>query len=81
MESNRTRYEKIGSQIDETLGDDEVGLRGPIRRTKCRFAAGPLEDIEVLYVSPPGQADFQTWLHQWMLQQQAAAAGESQDQE
>ena len=77
MESNRARYEKIGSQIDDTLGDDEVGLLFIGERHQVQFA----QDIEVLYVSPPAQADFQAWLHQWMLQQQAAAAGEPQDEE
>ena len=77
MESNRTRYEKIGSRIDETLGDDEVGLLFIGERHQVQFA----QDIEVLYISPPAQADFQAWLHQWMLQQQAGASAEPPDEE
>ena len=46
MEGNRTRYEKIGSQIDETLGDNEVGLLFIGERHQVQFA----QDIEVLYV-------------------------------
>ena len=76
MESNRTRYEKIGSRIDETLGDNEVGLLFIGERHQVQFA----QDVEVLYISPPAQADFQTWLHQWMLQQQAAMSAEPPDE-
>ena len=77
MESNKARYEKIGNQIDETLGEDEVGLLMISERHQVQFAT----DIEVFYISPPALADFQTWLQQWVAQQQAAPAEPSDDEE
>ena len=68
-ESTRTRYEKIGSQIDATLGEDELGLLMISERHQVQFA----QDIEVFYVAPPAMADFQQWLQQWVAQQREVA--------
>ncbi len=69
-ESNRTRYQKIGEQIDATLGEGQVGLLFISERHQVQFA----QDIEVFYVAPPALADFQSWLQDWMVRQQKAAA-------
>ena len=69
-ERNRSRYEKIGSQIDQTLGDNELGLLMINERHQVQFT----EDIEVFFVAPPALADFRTWFQQWAAQQQQAAA-------
>jgi hypothetical protein len=68
-ESNRSRYEKIGAQIDATLGEDEVGLLMISERHQVQFA----QDIEVFYVAPPALADFRRWLQDWAAQQQKAS--------
>ena len=73
-ERNRSRYEKIGSQIDETLGENELGLLMINERHQVQFA----EDIEVFFVAPPALADFRTWFQQWAAQQQQAAAAAQQ---
>ena len=76
-ERNRSRYEKIGSQIDETLGENELGLLMINERHQVQFA----EDIEVFFVAPPALADFRTWYQQWAAQQQQAAANPQPDLE
>ena len=76
-DSNKTRYEKIGTQIDETLGENEVGLLMISERHQVQFA----KDVEVFYISPPALADFQSWLQQWVTQERAAPAETSDDEE
>ena len=76
-EANKTRYDHIASQIDSTLGDNEVGLLLISERHQVQFP----EDIEVFYVSPPALDEFRRWLQNWAAQQQtqrAAAAAEEQ---
>lgn len=78
-QANKTRYDHIASQIDSTLGEDEVGLLLISERHQVQFP----EDIEVFYVSPPALDEFRRWLQNWMAQQQAqhAAAAEEQSGE
>lgn len=73
-ERNHSRYENIGTQIDETLGENEVGLLMINERHQVQFA----EDIEVFFVAPPALADFRAWIQQWAAQQQAQAAASQQ---
>ena len=68
-ESNRSRYEKIGQQIDATLGEKELGLLMISERHQVQFA----QDIEVFYVAPPALAEFKSWLQNWAVAQQKAA--------
>ncbi len=65
-ESNRNRYQHIAGRIDETLGENEVGLLLVNERHQIQFPA----DIEVFYVSPPALGDFHRWLENWMAQQE-----------
>lgn len=68
-ETNRTRYQKIGEQIDATLGEGQVGLLFISQRHQVQFP----QDIEVFYVAPPALADFQSWVQDWLVRQQKAA--------
>ena len=65
-ESNKSRYDHIASQIDATLGENEVGLLLVSERHQIQFP----EDVEVFYVSPPALSEFQRWLENWAAQQQ-----------
>ena len=65
-ESNKSRYDHIASQIDATLGENEVGLLLVSERHQIQFP----EDIEVFYVAPPALNEFQRWLENWAAQQQ-----------
>ena len=65
-ESNKRRYDHIASQIDTTLGENEVGLLLVSERHQIQFP----DDIEVFYVSPPALDEFRRWLQNWVAQQQ-----------
>ena len=69
-ESNTNRYQHIASQIDTTLGENQVGLLLVSERHQIQFP----EDIQVFYVSPPALGDFHRWLENWITQQQKKAA-------
>jgi len=75
-EANKTRYNHIASQIDSTLGENEVGLLLISERHQVQFP----EDIEVFYVSPPALDEFRRWLQNWMAQQQAQRAADAEEQ-
>ena len=68
-ESNKSRYQHIASQIDSTLGENEVGLLLVSERHQIQFP----DDIEVFYVSPPALDEFRRWLQNWAARQQATA--------
>ncbi len=71
-ESTSGRYQYISARIDETLGENEVGLLMVNERHQIQFP----EDIEVFYVAPPALGDFRRWLDNWMAAQQRAAEDE-----
>ena len=80
--SNRERYEHITRQIDDTLGEDQVGLLMISERHRVQFP----QDIEVFYVSPPALDEFHRWLQNWIAEQQKQATqtpdpGVGQEQE
>ena len=74
-DANRRRYEHIAARIDETLGEDGVGLLLISERHQVQFP----DDIEVFYVSPPALDDFRRWLQNWATRQQQAAASANAD--
>ena len=76
-ESARSRYQHIASRIDETLGENEVGLLLVNERHQIQFP----EDIEVFYVAPPALGDFRRWLDNWMAEQQKAVDGQLEDEQ
>lgn len=67
-EATRSRYQHMAGHIDETLGENEVGLLLVNERHQIQFP----EDIEVFYVAPPALGDFRRWLDNWMAEQQKA---------
>lgn len=75
----RRRYEHVSKSIDDTLGENEVGLLLINERHQVQFP----KDIEVLFVSPPALDEFRRWLNGWLAQQQskydeAAQTGEQE---
>ena len=76
-ESTKSRYQHMATRIDETLGDNEVGLLLVNERHQIQFP----EDIEVFYVAPPALGDFRRWLDNWMAEQQKAMGGQPEGEE
>ena len=72
-EANRSRYEHIGSRINDTLGDEQTGLLFVGERHQVQFA----QDIEVFYVAPPALDEFRRWLQGWLERQQTPPPTES----
>ena len=72
-ESNKSRYEHIATQIDQTLGENQVGLLFIGERHQVQFPS----DIEVFYVSPPALEEFRRWLQNWAAAQQRPSEGDS----
>ena len=77
----RRRYEHVSKQIDDTLGEDEVGLLVINERHQVQFPA----DVEVFFVAPPALDEFRRWLDGWIAQQRSpdtkgAQASESSDE-
>ena len=72
-DSVRRRYEHIAGRIDETLGQDEVGLLIINERHQVQFPA----DVDVFFVAPPALDEFRRWLDDWVARQRSEL--ESQD--
>ena len=60
-EANRSRYDYIARQIDQTLQADETGLLLINERHQVQFSA----DIEVFYVAPPALDEYRRWVQNW----------------
>ena len=73
----RRRYEHVSKQIDDTLGENEVGLLIINERHQVQFPA----DIEVFFVAPPTLDEFRRWLDSWIAKQQATDAESVQGSE
>ena len=57
-ETSKKRYEHISQRIDETLGDDEVGILFIREGHPVQFP----QDIEVFSVAPPALDAIHRWL-------------------
>ena len=68
----RRRNEHFTQRIDETLGEDEVGLLLVGERHQLQFP----QDIEVFYVAPPALDEYRRWVDAWIARQRAAQAEE-----
>ena len=68
----RRRNEHFTQRIDETLGEDEVGLLLAGERHQLQFP----QDIEVFYVAPPALDEYRRWVDAWIARQRAAQAEE-----
>lgn len=66
----RRRNEHFIQRIDETLGEDEVGLLMVGERHQLQFP----QDIEVFYVAPPALDEYRRWVDAWLARQRAAQA-------
>ena len=66
-DSVRRRYEHIAGRIDETLGQDEVGLLIINERHQVQFPA----DVDVFIVAPPALDEFRRWLDDWVARQRS----------
>jgi hypothetical protein len=66
----RRRYEHISKRIDETLGENEVGLLVINEGHQVQFPS----DVEVFFVAPPVLDEFRRWLDSWITKQQVANA-------
>ncbi len=69
-EGLRRRYEYVSKRIDDTLGEDQVGLLFISERHQVQFPA----DMEVFFVAPPALDEFRRWLDGWIAKQQAAGS-------
>jgi hypothetical protein len=63
----RRRYEHVSKQINDTLGEDEVGILVINERHQVQFPA----DVEVFFVAPPALDEFRRWLDGWIAQQRS----------
>ena len=75
FDSMRQRYEHIAKAIDETLGENEVGILLISERHQVQFPQG----VEVIYVSPPALDEYRRWLQAWLKEQQSQAASQASD--
>ena len=72
----RRRNEHFTQRIDETLGEDEVGLLLVGERHHLQFP----QDIEVFYVAPPALDEYRLWVDAWLARQRAAEAEEGDEE-
>ncbi len=72
-DSARRRYEHIAARIDETLGQDEVGLLIINERHQVQFPPG----VDVFYVAPPALDQFRRWLDAWVARQRSEMEAQS----
>ena len=73
----RRRNEHFTQRIDETLGEDEVGLLLAGERHQLQFP----QDIEVFYVAPPALDEYRRWVDAWLARQRAAQVEEGDGEE
>lgn len=57
QEATRLRYERICQRIDQTLGENQIGVLFIGQDHQVQFPA----DIHVFYVSPPGLDEYRRW--------------------
>ena len=72
-DSVRRRYEHISARIDETLGENEVGLLVINERHQVQFPS----DMVVFFVAPPALDEFRRWLDDWLARHRAEMEAES----
>ena len=73
QEATRLRYEHICQRIDQTLGENQIGVLFIGQDHRVQFPA----DIQVFYVSPPGLDEYRRWAEE---QIQAAQVNENLDE-
>ena len=66
LENLKNRYAYISNRINESLGNDEVGILLINERHQVQFPT----DVEVFYVSPPALDEYRRWLQNWIVANQ-----------
>ena len=66
VENLKNRYAHISNRINESLGNDEVGILLINERHQIQFP----NDVEVFYVSPPALDEYRRWLQSWLTSNQ-----------
>ena len=67
-DGTRRRYEYVAQRIDETLGEDEVGVLFINERHQIQFPEG----VEGFFVAPPALDEYRRWLSGWAARRNAA---------
>ena len=76
-DATRRRYEHVARRIDETLGEDEVGVLFINERHQVQFPEG----VEVFFVAPPALDEYRRWLSGWAARRSAAFAEDAPDEQ
>ena len=76
-DATRQRYEFIAQRIDETLGEDEVGVLFINERHQVQFPEG----VEVFFVAPPALDEYRRWLSGWAARRNAAFSEAAPEEE
>ena len=76
-DGTRRRYDYIAHCIDETLGEDEVGVLFINERHQVQFPDG----VEVFFVAPPALDEYRRWLNAWAARRNAAYSERVPDEE
>ncbi len=76
-ESAHTRFEQMAQAINETLGEDEIGLLLIGERHQLQFPT----DVEVFYVSPPALDEYHRWVQAYIAELQRQATEQQSGQE
>ena len=66
LENLKNRYAYISNRINESLGNNEVGILLINERHQVQFPT----DVEVFYVSPPALDEYRRWLQNWLASNQ-----------
>lgn len=76
-DSTRRRYDYIARRIDETLGEDEVGVLFINERHQVQFPEG----VEVFFVAPPALDEYRRWMSAWAARRNAAFSENAPDED
>jgi hypothetical protein len=66
LENLKNRYAYISNHINESLGNDQIGILLINERHQVQFPT----DMEVFYVSPPALDEYRRWLQNWLVANQ-----------
>lgn len=75
-EAQRKRNEHMANRIDETLGNDEIGLLVMTEGHRIQFVS----DIQVFYVAPPALDEIKRWARDRAAEAQGQGVDDAGDQ-
>lgn len=76
-DSVRRRYEHVSKRIDETLGENDIGLLIINERHQVQFP----DDVDVFFVAPPALDEFRRWVDNWLAKQKSISVDSDLDRE